>query len=373
MGVDIKSLIKEYAPDAISRLSYSDCYGQTWAVDASIFCYKFCYDGYTSKNKKPPPNPHIRGFYQMIKTFLSFGIKLIIVFDGSTPPQKQGTVDKRKADRAHKKAQLELMRSTGAPEADIKKLESQIISFPDTTYTDIIHLCQLFNVPTLRANFEADALCIKLQQLGIVQGIVSNDCDILMFGGQRFLHNYDYSNEIDCIDFNKLLASMKLTHDEFISMCILCGTDYTDNTLTGIGKSRAYKLVQSLSSSFNVNVNGNSNIIDIIEQKQQTDFTVFMYQSAFDYVKTAPDNENLDDINLKLSYETIAIDIKWDEINTLMMSKCNCMKSTIPKHKLEVIAGLSPRTKEITCDSSNTFIVPKFHIKLKFPLITTSK
>jgi len=339
MGVDIKSLIKKYAPDAITRLPYSQCRGQTWAIDASIFCYKFCYDGYTSKNKKPPKNPHIRGFYQMIKTFLSFGIKPIIVFDGCTPSIKQPIVDKRKADREVKKARLEVLKSEPVPDQHaINKLESQIISFPETTYTDIIHLCQLFDVPAIRANFEADALCIRLQQLGIVQGIVSNDYDMLMFGGQKFLHGYDYSNEINCIDLSKVLTGMKLTHDQFISMCILCGTDYTDDaTLIGIGKVGAYDLISS-SSSHDDDIN--KNIISVINQRQQPNFTAEIFQRAFDYIKTSPSDEN-DKASTGHTYDNIAVNISWDDINVLMMDKCNCMKSTIPKHKLEVIAGLT--------------------------------
>jgi flap endonuclease-1 len=34
-----------------------------------------------------------------------------------------------------------------------------------------------------------------------------------------------------------------MTHEEFVDLCILCGSDYT-NTISGIGPVKAYKYIQ---------------------------------------------------------------------------------------------------------------------------------
>lgn len=45
------------------------------------------------------------------------------------------------------------------------------------------------------------------------------------------------------INFDDMLKELKLSYDEFVDLCILCGCDYTD-TIEGIGPITAYKLIQ---------------------------------------------------------------------------------------------------------------------------------
>lgn len=315
MGVDIRKLIKKHAPTAITRVTYSQCSGQVWAIDASIFLYKFCYDPKKSKN------PHIRGFYQMFKTFLSNGIRPILVFDGSVPDIKRHTVDKRKAERQAKQDRI----NASSDADEIARLEKSLITFPENTFDDVIQLCQIMHIPHLRANYEADALCIKLEQLGIVQGIVSNDSDILMFGGKNLYCNYDYTDSIDCINLPSILSQLSITYDLFVEMCVLCGTDYTVDTIPGVGSARALEIVR-----------GGKRIVDFLTD--QSPAINFDYQSAIDYVHTAPDDELLAPHYINVSI--IGNGVDFIVLNDLMMSKCNCRKSTIPAHQIDIESGL---------------------------------
>src|SRR5438093_9181028 len=95
MGVEgFSKLIKRYAPDAIQPKEYKDFAGETWAIDASIFFYKFCHDPQSKKS-----NPHIDGFYQLILRLLKHGIKPIVILDGKKPNAKIHTLRKRAEQR----------------------------------------------------------------------------------------------------------------------------------------------------------------------------------------------------------------------------------------------------------------------------------
>ena len=64
MGIKNFSVLLKHAQGAVITTTYDQFRGQTWAIDASIFCYRFSYD--PKHNKRL--NPHIDGFYRLLET-----------------------------------------------------------------------------------------------------------------------------------------------------------------------------------------------------------------------------------------------------------------------------------------------------------------
>lgn len=300
MGVDLKTLIKKYSPDSIKKINYSDHSGEIWAIDASIFIYKFCYDP-LSKGK----NSHITQFYNLLRRLLNFNITPIVIFDGKVPELKLKLIEKRKKEKHEKMEKIKELEAKGE---DVSVIKRQLITFSESVYDDIITVCNMLNVQSIRANYEADSLCIKLLKEHNINAIMSEDFDILMGGGKRMLCKFDYSDSITEINLDKVLIDLKITYEQFVEIAILIGTDYTEGKIMkGFGPIKSYQFI----------LNG-GHIPD-------------EYNKVKDYIINAYKNEE----NISLIKSNDKAPIKWDELKTFLNEKCNTRETTVNNHQLE--------------------------------------
>ena len=107
---------------------------------------------------------------------------------------------------------------------------------------------QRHNVKYVVAPYEADAQLAYLERKGIIQGILSEDSDLLVFGCKRLLTKLDqYGECIEiCRDHFTACKSVSLvgwTDTDFRRMAILSGCDYVNN-INGLGLKTAYSLLR---------------------------------------------------------------------------------------------------------------------------------
>jgi DNA excision repair protein ERCC-5 len=104
-------------------------------------------------------------------------------------------------------------------------------------------LLRLFGIPYITAPMEAEAQCAELVRLNLVDGIVTDDSDIFLFGGTRVYKNMFNSNKfVECYLARDLETELSLSRDTLISLAQLLGSDYTEG-LPGVGPVTALEIL----------------------------------------------------------------------------------------------------------------------------------
>jgi len=112
-----------------------------------------------------------------------------------------------------------------------------------TMITECQQLLSLFGLPYITAPMEAEAQCAELVQLGLVDGIVTDDSDIFLFGGTRVYKNmFNQAKFVECYLTADLEAEFGLSRQRLISIAQLLGSDYTEG-LPGVGPVTALEII----------------------------------------------------------------------------------------------------------------------------------
>lgn len=357
MGIKNFGTILKKAEKGVIKVTFQDLqkYGiHRVAIDGSVFLYRFAHN---AANKRP--NSHLDGFYQLFLRLLKYNLQPVLIFDGHAPHEKRQALETR-AEHKHRaleklaSLQQELAILVGAKEpipldqinplmAQVKgttiesnvsqcvekihKADKNIIHLTPGMYEDLSQLCQLMNVPVLRANGEADVLCVQLCRSGQVQAILSEDSDILLYGGSRLIRKFGWTDEVELIELDVLLKSLHLTYDQFVDVALLCGTDYTE-PLKGISPSGIIEAI----------VNGRT----LIQLVGPDDFK--QYQEAQHLITSAGDREIVPIVPV-FKFQLY----QNDQLTRWMSEKCHYRPITITKHynQLRVIYTPLPSAAKI--------------------------
>ncbi|XP_060722972.1 probable flap endonuclease 1 homolog isoform X1 [Tachysurus vachellii] len=219
MGITkLSDLIRADAPDSISYKEIGDYNGKIIALDTSIIVNQF-------RSALPNLNLSLLGVFYRTLTFLEHDIKPVFVFDGDPPEQKRAVLEKRAQNAGW----------SGAQRSHTLSSKTQ----------EFLRLLQLLGVPCVQAPGDAEACCAQMVRGGVVDAVASEDMDTLAFGGMILLRQLNAKKVSEVMEFSltKLLETLQLTQKEFVDLCILLGCDYCDK-ITGLGPSRALKLIQ---------------------------------------------------------------------------------------------------------------------------------
>lgn len=331
MGIkNLNKVIKEYANSSVKKIEFAKLNGKRIAIDTSIFMYKFSY--FT-------PN-FIKLFWFQIKRCIENNIIPVYVFDGSPPDEKGDTINDRKQkkeelnnkldtlknDVVNLNKELDNIENSNIPEENKKKkkleIENKLIDTTSEikakekinvkiTTKKIKHLKKFFkqmNIPFIEADGEAELLASYLCKSQIVDGVVSDDTDLLPLGTPVIYKDYTINNNnITEIILDDVLKEINFTQEQFIDYCILCGCDYS-GTLPKIGIKTALTLIKEF------------NNIETILEKRNIDINQlnnFKYKEARKLFTQIPDNpKTLKKIN-KLDEEIKNININFLPENEL--------------------------------------------------------
>ncbi|KAK3052819.1 hypothetical protein LTS18_012241, partial [Coniosporium uncinatum] len=182
-----------------------------------------------------------------VRMLVHFGVKPYLVFDGDYLPSKAGTEQERATRReGSKKTGLELLRVGKVSQAQLE-LQKAVDVTPEMARL-LIEELKHAKVDYVVAPYEADAQLAYLERQGIVDGILSEDSDLLVFGTRVLLTKLDQYGDCVMIRRDEFTACREVSlvgwsDAEFRRMAILSGCDYLPS-IGNMGLKTAYRLIR---------------------------------------------------------------------------------------------------------------------------------
>ncbi|KOG99740.1 ssDNA endodeoxyribonuclease RAD2 [Saccharomyces eubayanus] len=108
---------------------------------------------------------------------------------------------------------------------------------------EVQELLSRFGIPYVTAPMEAEAQCAELLQLKLVDGIITDDSDVFLFGGTKIYKNmFHEKNYVEFYDAESILKLLGLDRKNMIELAQLLGSDYT-NGLKGMGPVSSIEVI----------------------------------------------------------------------------------------------------------------------------------
>ncbi|KAF1365216.1 exonuclease-like protein [Lizonia empirigonia] len=194
-----------------------------------------------------PTTKHIDFCMNRVRMLIHFGITPYLIFDGDNLPSKAGTEkDRRERRKEGKRLGLELLRVGKTSQAQLE-LQKAVDVTPEMARAFIEEL-KLSNVQYVVAPYEADSQMVYLERKGIIDGILSEDSDLLVFGAKCLITKLDKYG--DCVEVNRNyftacreISLVGWSDADFRRMAILSGCDYLPG-IGGLGLKTAHRMLR---------------------------------------------------------------------------------------------------------------------------------
>ncbi|GAB0185545.1 flap endonuclease GEN 1 [Grus japonensis] len=163
------------------------------------------------------------------------GIKLVFVMEGEAPRLKADTMSKRNEVRYGPSKKVGAAR-TGR-------------SLFKTILKECLDLLECLGVPWVQAAGEAEAMCAYLNATGRVDGCITNDGDVFLYGAQTVYRNFAMNAKdplLDCYTMSSIKEKLGCDRESLIGLAVLLGCDYLPKGVPGVGKEQALKLIETL-------------------------------------------------------------------------------------------------------------------------------
>lgn len=273
--------------------------GQTLGVDAYGWLHRGTVACAIELAQGKPTQKYVDFAMNRVRMLIHFGVKPYLVFDGDYLPSKAETERDRAARRKEsKRVGLELIKAGKISQAHLE-LQKAVDVTPFMA-RELIEELKAAGVPYVVAPYEADSQLTYLEQQGHIQGVLSEDSDLLVFGVRCLLTKLDQYGECVMIRRNDFTSCREVSlvgwkQQEFRMMAMLSGCDY----LPGIDKMglktayrhvRKYKAVDRIvrTVQFDGKMKVPSGYLDAFIQAERT----FLYQWVF-----CPDSRQLVNLN----------------------------------------------------------------------------
>lgn len=187
MGIDLGDIVVRHPR------TMADFAGKRLAFDAWNILYQFLSsirgpDGSPLTDREGRITSHLQGLLTRTGNLVEAGIKPVFVFDGTPHRLKSETLAQRSARK--EKAQGEYEEAMAAGDLATARTKAQQTSrlTPPMVQT-AQELLQALGIPVVQAPGEGEAQATWMAQQGIVDGVVSQDYDAILFGAPILVRN----------------------------------------------------------------------------------------------------------------------------------------------------------------------------------------
>ncbi|KAK2661838.1 hypothetical protein Ddye_000412 [Dipteronia dyeriana] len=126
-----------------------------------------------------------------------------------------------------------------------RKLECNAESVSGEMFAECQELLQMFGLPYIIAPMEAEAQCASMELANLVDGVVTDDSDVFLFGARSVYKNiFDERKYVETYFMQDIEKELGLTREKLIRMALLLGSDYTEG-ISGIGIVNAIEVVNA--------------------------------------------------------------------------------------------------------------------------------
>lgn len=229
----------------VSPRLVKDLSGQVAGIDGHVWLHRSLLRRFQRDPKGVSMRSHIDFFLRRSHELNRWGIKPVFVFDGADLPAKLGTKQARRIDRAANMAR-------GISLREIGEHSPAALHFAKATHVTfaLVHALVL----TLRANgidafvapYEADAQLSWLAKSGLIDFVISEDSDLLIYGCPRVLFKLDFGSGfgLEVTGPVRRASAFSSLNDELVTFaCVLAGCDYFEN-VRGVGLKTAMNILR---------------------------------------------------------------------------------------------------------------------------------
>jgi len=251
MGIkDLSKIVKKY-PNCIKYFPIDEFKNKRIAFDGNNLFRKYwstsCKNVVSNMtvtdviNTNEILNLAIDNILKFIIKLLYHKITLIFVFDGGVLKQKQEVIKKRKESKEKAREDFrkikeviedDIFNVTKEKEEEFKMRQRNSISPSFKDMKRFQEVLESLGIPILISTDEAERLCVSLYLDGKIDGVYTNDRDVLAFGCKVFLEEIvEDENRQKYFRFyslEALLEEMEFTFEQFVDLCIMLSCDYNE-------------------------------------------------------------------------------------------------------------------------------------------------
>ncbi|KAG7661529.1 EXO1 [[Candida] subhashii] len=222
--------------------------GKTLAIDTYGWLHRGLISCAQELCSGQPTRKYITSIINKVQMLRHFGVEPYFVFDGASLPTKEQTALERRTKREEARTKAEEYTRLNKSKLAFKEYMKAAYVTSQMAKSIMVELDEL-NIKYIVAPYEADPQMVYLEKIGLVDGILSEDSDLLIFGCKRLITKLKDDGtcvEINRENFGKVRQIPYLstyTQEQLRLVAMLSGCDYTKG-VAGIGMKGAFTYVR---------------------------------------------------------------------------------------------------------------------------------